>query len=259
MSRRFSQKKEGVLSSIVESIFRRSSKVHIDEGNSYHSTIDKTILSWSMINWRDSANYRKKMSAEKVSKIIDDNNFLSTVIATVEFLSLPVSIIKLGKRGHDFPIIYTNRALQRRLGFDRKEIEGCNCSLFQCDATALSLPLAIFSERQINIEVTTLCGDGTGLQNTMFIRPLFNDRFEHEYSFCVHLFNSHEPDLGAVDRVMNLIKLIVSMEITDFPTKRCAGFDKRMATNSTTRSTFSPTKRPINFDKSVVPVLTGPV
>lgn len=145
------------------------------------------------------------LSGQQIHDMIDANKFLQVTIATVEFLSFPVSIISL--KG-PLAIVYTNQSFQNKLNFHGDELEGKSCDVLQGVSDSVCFSKALTLQKRINIELRTATKDGGELQNTVFVQPIFDESGKHEFAFCVHLFDSHTPDCSTTARINNLIKLI---------------------------------------------------
>mmetsp|Transcript_7070 Transcript_7070/g.10512 ORF Transcript_7070/g.10512 Transcript_7070/m.10512 type:complete len:348 (-) Transcript_7070:207-1250(-) len=171
------------------------------------------------LNTRDIvAEAASSVDEEEIESLLSAGQWLGNLLASVENLSLCVSLATARSDRRGFPLIYVNKAFEETTGYSRSEIVGQNCRFLQseyCEKDQIELmSTALATAQPVKVAITNRRKDGTDFFNLLSMKPVFDDKGVYSYvigvQYDISQTDTHIQDIKLVDDLLSILPNILN-------------------------------------------------
>jgi PAS domain S-box-containing protein len=155
----------------------------------------------------------RTVDTEELSTLLATGDWLKNLIATVEDLSLCVSLATARQDRPGFPLVYVNKAFEQTTGYDRSEIVGQNCKFLQSSTSEagqiVKMRYALGHTLPVKVALTNTREDGTEFFNLLAMKPIFDADGNYAYVIGVQYDITHREasakEIKLVDDLLSIL------------------------------------------------------
>lgn len=154
------------------------------------------------------------IDAQEMREFTKAKNWLRSLLAAVETLPIPVSLVSVAENCSNCPFVYVNACFEYTSGYSRKEIVGQSYDVFHVneeDSEKFRMHGAMRDAMNTIVAITNRRKDGTVFKTLMFLKPIFDTNGVFRYVIAVQLdISKHVATAAKLRLADELIRMLPS-------------------------------------------------